>query len=127
MSAHLRPALVLSVFTVLVWTTRIRNIWTDDSLTTSGQVGRTALSVTFTVFAVVTLVAVIRARSREPWAGLAWWVRAFAVWTTGVWVVRAIGIATADHEIGFVVVHTVLAVVSIVLAVLADRNLSRQR
>lgn len=121
MTPRTRPSLILSAFTLLVWTTRIRNIWTDDSLTTAGQVGRTALSLSFTVFAVVTIVAVVRARNHE-WSGLRWWIRLFAVWTTAVWVVRAIGIATADHEIGFVVVHTVLAVVSIALALWADRK-----
>lgn len=121
MTPRFRPSLILSTFTLLVWTTRIRNIWTDDSLTTSGQIGRTALSVSFTVFAVVAIVAVVRAR-KDEWAGLRWWIRLFAAWTTVVWVVRAIGIATADHEIGFVVVHTVLAVVSIALALWADRK-----
>lgn len=121
MSERLRPSLILSVFSLLVWTTRIRNIWTDDSLTTSDQLSRTALSVSFTVFAVVTIVAIVRARSGE-WSGLRWWVRIFAAWTTVVWIPRAIGIATADHEVGFVVVHAVLAVVSIALALWADRR-----
>ena len=121
--ARLRPALVLSVWTVLVWTTRIRNIWTDDSLTTAGQVGRTALALAFTAFAVVTLAAGVRAwRSGTVVPCTALWVRAFAVWTTGVWVVRGVQIATADHEAAFVAVHTVLAVVSIGLAVWADRT-----
>lgn len=121
MTPRLRPSLILSVFTLLVWTTRIRNIWTDDSSPTSDQIGRTALSLSFTVFALVTIVAVVRAR-KDEWAGLRWWIRLFALWTTLVWVWRAIAIATADHEIGFVVVHTVLAVVSIVLALWADRK-----
>lgn len=126
MNTRLRPALILSIWTLLVWTTRIGNIWNDDSLTTSGQISRTALSLSFTVFGVVTLVAVIRARSKE-WSGLKIWVAVFAAWTTGVWVWRAIDIAVSDHEVGFVVVHTVLAVVSIALAVVAVRNMSRQR
>lgn len=112
---RLRPALVLSVWTFLVWTTRIRNIWTDDDLTTGGQVWRTALAGVFTVFAVGVVVLWRRRADARTW------VRAFAVWTTGVWVVRAVQIGLADHGVAFKAVHTVLAVVSIGLALWADR------
>lgn len=122
-SPQLRPALALSAFTLLVWTTRIRNIWTDDALSTAGQLGRTALAVAFTAFAAAVLWVWWQAR-RHGGAVVSWapaLVRAFAVWTVGVWVVRATQIAAADHETGFVVVHTVLAAVSIGLAVWAAR------
>lgn len=121
---QLRPALVLSVWTVVVWTTRIRNIWTDESLSTAAQVGRTALAVVFTVFAAVTIGAWIKGRrdggSVIPCTRL--WIRAFAVWTVGVWAVRAVQIGLADHGTAFKVVHTVLAVVSVGLALWADRE-----
>jgi hypothetical protein len=118
-----RPALALSAFTVLVWTTRIRNIWTDDELSTVGQVGRTALALAFTAFAVATVAAWVRARR----AGILTdrdrlLVRIFAVWTSVVWVVRGVQIAVADHGGAFVAVHTALAVASIALAVWADRR-----
>lgn len=132
-SPQLRPAVALSAFTLLVWTTRIRNIWTDDALSTAGQVGRTALALAFTAFAVAVLWVWWQGRRAggrtAPWAPAL--VRAFAVWTVGVWVVRATQIALADHDTGFVVVHTVLAVVSIGLAAWADRaahtSLERER
>lgn len=114
--SKLRAALVLSVWTVLVWTTRIRNIWTDDDLTTGGQVWRTALAGVFTLFAIATVVAWRRGR------GAPRLVRAFAVWTIGVWVVRAVQIGLADHGVAFKVVHTALAVVSTGLALWADRE-----
>ncbi len=119
---RLRPALALAVVTVLVWTTRIRNIWTDDDLSVAGQVGRTALALSFTAFAIATIGACWASR-RDP-AGPVWArpiVLAFAAWTTGVWVVRGVQIALADHGVAFVVVHTVLAVGSIALAVWAAR------
>lgn len=124
--ARLRPAVVLAACTLLVWTTRIRNIWTDDSLSTAGQLGRTALSLTFTAFAVAVLVVWWRGRAsgRVPEAGPIL-VRLFAAWTIGVWAVRAVQIATADHEAAFVAVHTALAVVSTVLAVWAARAVVR--
>lgn len=120
--ARLRPAVALSAFTLLVWTTRIRNIWTDDSLSTAGQVARTALSLSFTAFAVATLVLWWRARtSSDLPSSASIVVRAFAAWTIGVWAVRAVQIASADHGAAFVAVHTALAVASTVLAVWAAR------
>ncbi|WP_436795297.1 hypothetical protein [Actinospongicola halichondriae] len=112
----LRPALLLAVWTVLVWTTRIRNIWTDEALSTNGQIWRTALAGVFTVFAIGTVVLW---RRRADAAG---WVRAFAVWTVGVWAIRAVQIGLADHGAAFKIVHTVLAVVSTCLALWADRE-----
>lgn len=118
--ARLRPALILAAFTLLVWTTRIRNIWTDESLSTSGQIGRTTLSLSFTVFAGAVLWLWWQGRRRDhvdPIASPV--VRLFAAWTIGVWAVRAVQIAAADHDAAFVAVHTVLAVVSTALAVWA--------
>ena len=123
---QLRPALALSVWTVLVWTTRIRNIWTDDSLSTSGQLWRTAIAVVFTAFAAVTIGAWARARRAGGAAApLAAWIRAFALWTMAVWVIRGVQIGVADHGAAFKIVHTALAVVSIGLAWWADREVHR--
>ncbi len=122
-----RAALLLAAWTLLVWTTRIRNIWTDDSLTTSGQVWRTVLAGAFTAFAVVTIGAWLRARGSagtSP-AFLPPWIRAFAVWTIAVWSIRAVQIGGADHGVGFKAVHTVLAIVSVGLALWADREASQ--
>lgn len=121
--AALRPTALLSAATLLIWTTRIRNIWTDDELDTAGQVGRTALSLSFTLLALggVWLWWDARRQARaRSWAPA--FVRAFAAWTTAVWVVRGVQIALADHAVAFVVVHTGLAVGSIGLAVWADRH-----
>lgn len=115
----LPPVVALAAWTFLVWTTRIRNIWTDDALTTAEQWWRTALAGSFTVLAVVVVVGLVR---RASWLRAA--VLALAGWTVAVWVVRAVGIASADHEVGFVVVHLVLAVVSSVLSVVAVRATS---
>lgn len=121
---RLRPALALSAWTVLVWTTRIRNIWTDDSLTTSGQLWRTALAGAFTVFAVVTAGAWLRARraDRATSSFLPVWIRAFAVWTIVVWSIRAVQIGGAGHGVAFKAVHTMLAIVSVGLALWAARE-----
>ncbi len=115
-SRQIRPALILAVWTFLVWTTRIRNIWTDEDLTTGGQVWRTGLALVFTIFAIGTVV--VWRRGVRPGR----WVKAFAVWTIGVWAVRAVQIGLADHGSAFKLVHTALAIVSPCLALWADRE-----
>ncbi len=115
MSTRRLPAtLALCAWTLLVWTTRIGNIWGDADLTTSEKWGRTGLALSFTVLAIAVLVAVYR---RAPWRGLA--VKVLAGWTIGVWLFRAYGIVTGEHDTAFVTVHLVLAIVSIALSVLA--------
>jgi hypothetical protein len=112
------PATIgLVVWTLLVWTTRINNIWADDTLDTTGKAGRTALALSFTVLALAVGWALVRRADRVRPV-----VVVLAVWTTAVWIVRAVGIAAGDHSAAFVAVHVVLAVVSIGLAALAVRE-----
>jgi hypothetical protein len=118
MSLRRSPAATaLSAWSLLVWTTRIRNIWTDDELSTGEQWGRTALALSFTLLAVAVLYAVVKGAT---WQRLI--VLVLAGWTIGVWVARSIGIATADHDGAFIAVHLVLAVISACLAGLAVRE-----
>ena len=97
------PAWVFLGWTVFVWIGRIRNG------------GSVLLAASFLVL-----------------AGLALWRRrpflsVLAAWTVGVWAVRTPFILVHDHPADFKVVHTVLAVVSIALAVTAHRDVQRQR
>jgi hypothetical protein len=117
---RLPATIALCVWTLLVWTTRIGNIWGDDDLTSGERWGRTGLALSFTVLALTVGHAVYH---RTSWRGVA--VKVFAGWTIGVWVTRSIGIATGDHDAAFVIVHLVLAVVSIALSLLAVREESR--
>lgn len=110
--------IALVAWTFLVWTTRISNIWGDDDLTDGEKWGRTGLAMSFTVLGLAVAWAIWR---RASWLRPA--VLALAGWTTAVWVVRAAGIATGDHEAAFIAVHVVLAVVSIALSALAVRSL----
>ena len=121
MSRLRRPAaLALVAWSFLVWTTRLRNIWSDEDLTAGEQWGRTLLALSFTILAAAAAWAAVR---RARWERAA--VLALAGWTVAVWVVRAVGIATADHDGAFIAVHLVLAVVSIALAALAVREQRR--
>jgi hypothetical protein len=90
-------------WTVFVWAGRIRNG------------GSLPLAASFLVLAGL---AVWR---RRPWLTL------LAVWTVGVWAVRTPYILVHDHPADFKVVHSVLAVVSIALAVVAQRDVQRER
>ena len=101
----------LAAWTVLVWTTRIRNIWTDDALSTGEQWARTLLALSFTALAVAVAAAIAR---RASWLRPA--VAALAAWTAAVWLVRSVDIATGDHSAAFVVVHLALAVISLALS-----------
>lgn len=112
-----RAVIALVVWTFLVWTTRIRNIWTDDALSGGEQWSRTALAGSFTVLALLVVAALVRRAG-----GLRTAVAALAAWTVAVWIVRAVGIATADHDLGFIAVHLVLAAASIALSALAWRE-----
>ena len=117
-----------AAWTLFVWVGRIRNVWADATLDTAGKIGRSALATSFVVFAVLTLLWALSAgRSGQRRSGLPartlYLVGPFAAWTAGVWVVRSIGIWLHDHPVGFKVVHTVLAAISIALAALAVRRL----
>jgi hypothetical protein len=116
-----RAAAALVAWTFLVWTTRIANIWRDADLDTGERWGRTLLALSFTALAIAAGVALWRRLVQATVVA----VGALAAWTIAVWAVRGVGILAADHDVGFKVVHTVLAVVSIVLAVLAWRETRR--
>ena len=117
-----RPyALALVAWTFFVWTTRIGNIWNDADLDTGEKLGRTGLAVSFTALAVAVLAALWRGSARARLLA----VGALAGWSTAVWLVRDARILAADHGAGFKAVHTVLAVVSIVLSALAWREARR--
>lgn len=108
---------VLVAWTFLVWTTRLRNVWGDADLSDGEKWGRTGLALSLTALAIAVVAGLVR---RAGWTDVA--VKALAGWTIGVWVVRSFGIATTDHAAAFVVVHLVLAAVSVGLAVVAVRE-----
>ncbi|MSO86587.1 MAG: hypothetical protein EXQ71_03580 [Acidimicrobiia bacterium] len=115
-----RWTVLLCAWTLIIWTTRISNIWNDDALSNGEKWGRTGLAVSFTVLALATLATLWR-KAR----GHAVVLKALAGWTIGVWLARSVGIATGDHAVAFVAVHLGLAGVSIALSVLALREQGR--
>lgn len=118
----------LVAWTVLVWGSRLRNIWVDDDLDTGGQIGRTALALSLLIPALVVARLLWERRGSIVDGRARVVVLGFAAWTIAVWVVRGVQIGFADHDTSFKVVHTVLAAVSIGLAVYAvGRSAIRNR
>jgi hypothetical protein len=110
-----RPAGVVALWVnagwmAFVWVTRLRNIAGDDELAGSTRRAAVALAIAGLAGAVVLVVVALR---RGPF-GLA---RAVVAAHAGVWVVRGLQIAATDRGLAFVVVHEVLALVSVGLAV----------
>jgi len=95
----------LALWTVLVWGTRISNILSDD-----GGAGALAVAGALTALGAATIASLLTRR-------LSWAVPALAVATVVVWAVRVPLVLAHDHEAAFVVVHLVLAAVSVGLAV----------
>lgn len=108
--------MAFALWTLFVWGGRIRNVFTGDE-----GIAPLVLAAAFVALA----VAVLATRGRRAT------VVALAGWTVVVWVVRAVDIAfLSDHDAGFVVVHVVLAAVSIGLvawAVSDQLHVERQR
>src|SRR3954447_8963297 len=109
------PSYVFAGWTAFVCVTRIRNA--------HGDAGAIALSLVFLAGAVAVVVGV-----RRDWGRLA--TGALAALTVAVWAIRTPMIWAHDHEVGFKVVHTVLAFISVglaVWAVMSQRNIERER
>ena len=101
----------LAGWTVFVWGTRVRNIARDGG-------GSLSLLVALALVGLGVVVAVSLVRGGTP----RWAVPALAAATVAAWAVRAPMILTGDHGAAFKVVHTVLALVSIGLAIVAVRS-----
>lgn len=107
------------VWTLFVWSSRIRNVWTDDDLSTAGQWLRTGYAVVFLAFA-IALVVRLWPRRRDPIGGRDQRLLAvFIAWSVAFWLIRGIGIIVDDHTTSFTVIHTILMVISLFLAALA--------
>jgi thiosulfate reductase cytochrome b subunit len=113
------PALALCAWTLFTWVTRVPLAWSDDELSAAGKVAATVPVLVFVVLALVTGVALLRRAAVAPLL-----VAGLGVWSIGYWAIRMALIATNGHEVAFVVVHAVLALVASGLAVAALVGLS---
>ena len=112
---------VLIAWTIVVWVGRVRNILADDSLTSVDRSWRLVVAGIFLGFAGISIAVMAGWLKQHP-VGSTRLVAIFCLWTIAFWSVRGAGLLLGDHEAGFKVVHTVLAGVSIALAVLLQRT-----
>ena len=121
MQRAVRLLWLLVAWTAIVWVGRIRNIVGDDTLADGDRAWGTVVAILFLVLAAVTATLPLGLWHRRP-LGSTRLVAIFCLWTIAFWSVRGAGLLLGDHEAGFKVVHTVLAGVSIALAVLLQRT-----
>ncbi len=102
-------------WTAVVWVGRIRNVVGDDDLGGGAQTWRIVVALVFLVLAGMVATVPLGLWHRRP-LGSTRLVAVFCLWTIVFWTVRGGGLLFGEHEIGFKVVHTVLALSSIGLA-----------
>lgn len=118
---HPWPVAVFCGITLFIWTNRIWLAWTNDEDTVAEKLVWSTPITLFVIAAAVLGVGLLRGVDRSTPAFVRG-VQAFALGTVVYWGVRAPMILLADHEVGFKVVHAVLATVSVVAAVGAWRS-----
>lgn len=126
-----RLALIaLSVWTLFVWVGRVRNVLAggpggDGEFTGWSFTWRLLVAVGFAGAGLALGVFLIRDRNDSAIAPL---TARFALLLAAVgsvwWFVRGAGILAGDYAFGFKVVHSVLAVVTIVVSALVLRSLA---
>ncbi|MBC8365750.1 MAG: hypothetical protein H8E59_12190 [Actinobacteria bacterium] len=120
---------VFIVWTVVVWGGRVRNIVADDALTAADRSWRLLVAAVFLTFAALSIV-VMAGWWRQRRVGSTRLIAVFCIWTAAFWGVRWFGMVFGDHDLDFKLVHSALALVSIVLALRLhrlDRDATRSR
>jgi len=118
------PILAFAAWSAYVWITRISNAWGPASEeTTSAKVISTVSAGVLLVAVLATVAILVRARTRGFVAAEVLVLRVFVGLTVAVWAVRVPQILLdGEHNVGFKVVHTALAVISVGLGVLTWRR-----
>jgi hypothetical protein len=117
-----RLLVAFGAWTLFVWGTRVGTAFEQDDLSGATRAGRVGLAVSFTLVGLALLGLAWRARGRALTRAEARVVQVAALWTIGVWAVRGVQIALADHEAAFIVVHLVLGLASVALGAAALRT-----
>lgn len=106
-------------WTAFLWITRIKNALGDADMSTGGKV--IAVVTSFAFLGAAAALAYLHLRNRAEARRAA---AAFALVSILYWLVRATTIVVRDHSIGFTVVHTVLALITVGLGVWVLRSAS---
>ena len=120
MQGLVRLLWVAVAWTAVVWVGRIRNVVGDDALSGGARAWRIVVAVVFLLLAALLATVALGRWHRRP-LGSTRLVAMFCLWTIVFWAVRGGGLLFADHDAGFKVVHTILAVTSIGLAAVLYR------
>lgn len=105
------PGVILAAWTLLLWSTRIRNALDDSELVGWTRTWQIGISVLFVVVGIVLgLLSLVRPMWAIP-VGLVLAVGG-SIW----WAIRGTGVVLADYELGFTLVHVALAIGTIVLS-----------
>lgn len=115
-----RPVTVFSLLTLVIWTNRIWLAWTNPDDSVAEKVGWSTPITIFWLSAAGLLV--LQAQRKADTTRFTRWVQVFAVGTVAYWAIRVAVIFGGDWDLPFKVVHTVLAVVSAVAAIVAFRS-----
>ncbi len=121
------PVAVFCAVTLLIWVNRIWLAWTNDDDSVGAKVLWTIPIGAFVLAAIVLAVAMLSGADRDArWFRLL--VQVFALGTAVYWMIRLPMITfnehpdlTASEEVGFKIVHAVLAIVSVSAAWFAFR------
>ena len=118
------PILAFAAWSAYVWVTRISNAWgSANDETTTAKVISTVSAGILLVGVAATMAILVRARARAFVTSEVQVLRVFVGLTVAVWAVRVPQILLdPEHVVGFKVVHTGLAVISVVLGVLTWRR-----
>lgn len=106
-------------WTTFVWIARIKNAVGDDGMSAGGKVIAVITALAF--LGAAGALAYVHVRS-HPGARRA--AAAFALVSIVYWLIRAATIVVRDHPIGFIVVHTLLALITVGLGVWVLRSVS---
>ena len=122
-TSRLEPAsvAVFCAVTLFIWTNRIWLAWTNPDDTVAEKLIWSTPITLFVLAALALGAYMVTGGDRED-ARFTLGVTGFAAGTVIYWVVRTAIIVTADHPVGFKVVHSVLAVASVGLATWAWRS-----
>lgn len=119
------PVAVFAGLTLFIWGNRIWLAWTNTEDSLAEKIVWSTPITGFVLAAVAVVVLLFRGSDATE-GTFKRLVQVFAAGTGVYWAVRLPIILTADHDVPFKVVHSVLAAVSLGAAGLAWRSVSRR-
>jgi FtsH-binding integral membrane protein len=124
MKVSLGKWLPLAIWTLLLWTSRIKNILQNSDLTYVAVSVRVLVALIFLVLALLTVRSSLRKKENQVW------LTTLCLWSLVYWPVRG-GLILIDsqYSIGFKTVHTALMTITLGLVAVAlpSKNLAQIR